>query len=92
VYLSLSTRLLYGDGVLIIRLRRYGNWRSAVRTPLKVNLILLMVAAIVIEVFALVSTPFLENMARAEVLQKARIMMEAAAGIRPTPPMKSRRC
>jgi uncharacterized protein DUF3365 len=53
-----------------------------VRTPLKVNLILLMAAAIVIELFAFVSTPFLENIARSEVLQKARIMMEAAAGIR----------
>src|SRR5262245_45043746 len=41
-----------------------------------------MVAAIVIELFAVVSTPFLENIARTEVVQKARIMMEAAAGIR----------
>jgi protein-histidine pros-kinase len=49
---------------------------------LKVNLILLTVAAIVVELFALLSTPFLESIARAEVLQKARIMMEAAAGIR----------
>jgi uncharacterized protein DUF3365 len=49
---------------------------------LKVNLILLAVAAIVIELFAVLATPFLENVARAEVLQKARIMMEAAAGIR----------
>ena len=49
---------------------------------LKVNLILLAVAAIVIELFAVVATPFLENVARTEVLQKARIMMEAAAGIR----------
>ncbi len=49
---------------------------------LKVNLILLTVAAVVVEMFALLSTPFLESIARAEVLQKARIMMEAAAGIR----------
>ena len=49
---------------------------------LKVNLVLLAVAAIVVELFTVVSTPFLENVARAEVLQKARIMMEAAAGIR----------
>jgi Protein of unknown function (DUF3365) len=42
----------------------------------------LAVAAIVVELFTVVSTPFLENVARAEVLQKARIMMEAAAGIR----------
>lgn len=49
---------------------------------LRFNLILLLVAAIVIELFAVVSTPFLENMARADVLQKARIMMEAATGIR----------
>jgi Protein of unknown function (DUF3365) len=53
-----------------------------VGASLKVNLVLLAVAAIVIELFAVVSTPFLENVARAEVLQKARIMMEAAAGIR----------
>jgi Protein of unknown function (DUF3365) len=52
------------------------------RAQLKVNLILLVVAAIVIELFAVVATPFLENVARTEVLQKARIMMEAAAGIR----------
>jgi Protein of unknown function (DUF3365) len=54
----------------------------AVKLALKVNLVLLAVAAIVIELFAVVSTPILENIARAEVLQKARIMMEAAAGIR----------
>jgi protein-histidine pros-kinase len=53
-----------------------------VSIPLKVNLILLMVAAIVIELFAVISVPFLEEIARAEVVQKARIMMEAAAGIR----------
>ena len=52
------------------------------RIALKVNLVLLAVAAIVIELFAVVSTPFLENIARAEVLHKARIMMEAAASIR----------
>jgi protein-histidine pros-kinase len=49
---------------------------------LKVNLILLTLAAVVVEMFAMLSTPFLEDIARAEVLQKARIMMEAAAGIR----------
>jgi hypothetical protein len=53
-----------------------------VRAQLKVNLILLVVAAIVIELFAVVSTPFLESVARTEVLQRALIMMEAAAGIR----------
>src|SRR5512134_1591518 len=52
------------------------------RARLKVNLVLLVVAAVVIELFAVVSTPFLESLARTEVLQKARIMMEAAAGIR----------
>jgi protein-histidine pros-kinase len=52
------------------------------RAQLKVNLVLLAVAAVVIELFAVVSTPFLESIARTEVLQKARIMMEAAAGIR----------
>jgi protein-histidine pros-kinase len=49
---------------------------------LRVNLVLLAAAAIVVELFAAVSTPFLENIARADVLQRARIMMEAAAGIR----------
>jgi protein-histidine pros-kinase len=53
-----------------------------VKIALKVNLVLLAVAAIVLELFAVVSAPFLENIARAEVLGKARIMMEAAAGIR----------
>jgi Protein of unknown function (DUF3365) len=53
-----------------------------VGASLKVNLVLLAVAVIVVELFTVVSTPFLENVARAEVLQKARIMMEAAAGIR----------
>lgn len=49
---------------------------------LKFNVILVLVAAVVIELFALVSTPFLENIARSEIVQRARIMMEAAAGIR----------
>jgi hypothetical protein len=49
---------------------------------LRVNLVLLAAAAIVVELFAAVSTPFLENIARADVLQRARIMMEAAAGVR----------
>jgi hypothetical protein len=49
---------------------------------LRVNLVLLAAAAIVVELFAAVSTPFLENIARADILQRARIMMEAAAGIR----------
>jgi Protein of unknown function (DUF3365) len=61
-------------------IRRSGE--TAVKLALKVNLVLLAVAAVVIELFAIVSTPILENIARAEVLQKARIMMEAAAGIR----------
>jgi hypothetical protein len=53
-----------------------------VGTRLKFNLVLLFVAAIGVELLAIVSTPFLENIARAEVLQKARIMMESAAGMR----------
>jgi Protein of unknown function (DUF3365) len=53
-----------------------------VRIPLKVNLVVLLVAAIGVELFGVVATPFLDNIARAEVLQKARIMMEAAAAIR----------
>ncbi|MBO0763657.1 MAG: DUF3365 domain-containing protein [Hyphomicrobiaceae bacterium] len=52
------------------------------RAQLKINLILLVVAAIVLELFAVISAPFLESMARTEVLQKARLMMEAAAAIR----------
>jgi hypothetical protein len=53
-----------------------------VGASLKINVVFLAVAAIVAELFTVVSTPFLENVARAEVLQKARIMMEGAAGIR----------
>src|SRR5215475_14165317 len=72
------------DGVRMLHSRRgLGNRGGrAVSFPLKANLILLMVAAIVIELFAVLSTPFLEEIARTEVVQKARIMMEAAAGIR----------
>jgi hypothetical protein len=59
------------------------TWRSGEGSMnLRVNLVLLAVAAIVVELFAAVSTPFLETIARADVLQRARIMMEAAAGIR----------
>src|SRR5262249_13074619 len=59
------------------------TWRSGESSMnLRINLVLLAVAAIVVELFAAVSTPFLENIARADVLQRARIMMEAAAGIR----------
>jgi Protein of unknown function (DUF3365) len=59
-----------------------GSGTTAVRAQLRVNLILLVVAAIVVELFAAVATPFLQRAARTEVLEKARIMMEAAAGIR----------
>jgi Protein of unknown function (DUF3365) len=55
---------------------------SAVRAQLKVNLILLIVAVVVIKLFTMVSTPFLESVARTEVVQKARIMMESASAIR----------
>jgi protein-histidine pros-kinase len=70
---------------MIDRRRDVGSFSGegrALGASLKVNLILLAVAAIVVQLFAVVSTPFLENVARAEVLQKARIMMEAAAAIR----------
>jgi hypothetical protein len=59
---------------------------------LRVNLVLLAAAAIVVELFAAVSTPFLKNIARADVLQRARIMMEAAPAFAPIPRMKLRRC
>lgn len=48
----------------------------------KLNLVLLFAAILGALVFAGVSTPFLEGLAREEVLQKSKIMMEAAAGAR----------
>jgi protein-histidine pros-kinase len=77
IFLSLRIRTMIDD--VQSALSREGR---VVGASLKVNLVLLAVAAIVVELFTVVSTPFLENVARAEVLQKARIMMEAAAGIR----------
>ena len=78
IFLSLRIRTMVDD-VQSALSRVEGR---VVGASLKVNLVLLAVAAIVVELFTVVSTPFLENVARAEVLQKARIMMEAAAGIR----------
>lgn len=48
----------------------------------KFNLVLLLVFAIGLALFYFLSTPFLNGNAEAEVIQKARIMMESAAGTR----------
>ena len=48
----------------------------------KLNLVLAIVALGGVLLFALGSTPLLEGVARDEVLQSSRIMMESAAGTR----------
>jgi protein-histidine pros-kinase len=48
----------------------------------KFNLMLLIVAVVGVGLFALASTPILQGLARNEVLQNSRIMMESAAGVR----------
>src|SRR5690242_12423026 len=48
----------------------------------KLNLLLLVVAALGAGLFFLVSTPFLEALAKDEVVQKSQVMMESAAGAR----------
>lgn len=48
----------------------------------KVNLMIVALAVVAIGLFALVSTPFLESVARDEVLQRSRILMESAGGVR----------
>ena len=48
----------------------------------KFNLMLLAVALIGVVTFALAATPLLEGLARDEVLQSSRIMMESSAGTR----------
>jgi HAMP domain-containing protein len=48
----------------------------------KFNLTLLFVALVGVALFALATTPVLESIARQEVLQSSRIMMESAAGTR----------
>src|SRR5690349_17749733 len=48
----------------------------------KLNLLLLVVALLGAGAFAAVSAPLLEMIARDEVVQSSRIMMEAAAGAR----------
>ena len=48
----------------------------------KFNLLLLVVALAGVGLFAIASTPILANVAREEVLQSSRIMMESAAGAR----------
>lgn len=48
----------------------------------KFNLMLLVVAVIGVGAFTLAATPILEGLAREQVLQSSRIMMESAAGAR----------
>jgi protein-histidine pros-kinase len=48
----------------------------------KFNLLLLIVAAVGIAVFAIAANPLVSEIAREEVLQSSRIMMESAAGAR----------
>ncbi len=48
----------------------------------KFNLLLLFVAIVGVGLFAVASTPFLRAIAREEVVQSSRIMMESAAGAR----------
>ena len=48
----------------------------------KFNLMLLLVAGLGVGLFALAATPILEGLAREQVLQSSRIMMESAAGAR----------
>ena len=45
---------------------------------IKFNLVLLLVAAVGLLLFKLVSTPILQSVGRQEVLQSSRIMMESA--------------
>jgi protein-histidine pros-kinase len=56
--------------------------RGAMGLRTKFNLMLLLVAAVGVALFALASTPILEGLAREQVLQSSRIMMESAAGTR----------
>jgi HAMP domain-containing protein len=48
----------------------------------KLNIVMITMAILAVGSFALVSTPFLQSIARDEVLQRSRILMESAAGIR----------
>jgi len=48
----------------------------------KFNLLLAIVALVGVALFALASTPILEGLAREQVMQSSRIMMESAAGTR----------
>ena len=52
------------------------------RLGTKLNLILAAVALLGVLFFAVLSTPFLQSRAKAEVIERARIMMLSAAGIR----------
>jgi HAMP domain-containing protein len=48
----------------------------------KVNLMIVAVAVFAIGLFAVAATPYLESIARDEVLQRSRILMESASGTR----------
>jgi methyl-accepting chemotaxis protein len=48
----------------------------------KFNLVLLLVAAVGVGLFALISGPFMNEQAREDVLVRSRIMMDSAAGMR----------
>ena len=49
---------------------------------LKFNLLMLLVAALGVALFAFAAEPLVDNIAREEVIQSARIMMDGAAGAR----------
>lgn len=48
----------------------------------KLNLLIIALAIVAIGSFTLIAAPFLESVARDEVLQRSRILMESAAGTR----------
>ena len=48
----------------------------------KLNLLLLVVALLGAGLLAIVSTPFLNTLAKDDVVERSRIMMESAAGAR----------
>ena len=49
---------------------------------LKFNLLMLLVAAVGVALFAFAAEPLVDSIARDEVIQSARIMMDGAAGVR----------
>lgn len=48
----------------------------------KVNLMIVALAIVAIGLFAVAATPFLDSIARDEILQRSRILMESASGTR----------